>query len=337
MKQILKRMMPSQNSLIDRGLITKLSKCSEEPPIKLVEHCKSINNSYKKGNYTTVTIVVRAVLDYIPTIFGFTDAAQTHSQIRDRRTFKKALQQLDEASRNIADDSLHSPARKGEVLKVSKMTVDNFQGNLTIVLSETLEQLRTNDLRDEGTAKLAERRAIEAKPNRSQLETIEDFIVEQSWYEEYLDDNKVWICESDNLYQIHVRDDHEDFSETWTKVYPDKLGSGKYSVDLLYNGTVIKRFTFVYCDGGRISVVLPKIHVDKADLLKHDGVDRRVFYWEKDSLGFKLMKLVGNFYIYETPENVAKKSKIEIRPNLPEGAPKEQSTTSVTKHTGTVT
>lgn len=313
----LKTLLTNRSNYVDTSLITALQGCSDKPPIKLIEHCTSLNNSYKKRNYTTVAIVIRGVLDYIPTIFGFANTAQVYSELQGKKTFKDALRQLDQATRNLADDGLHSPARKDETLKVSKLTVDNLQGNLAIVLEATAEQLRTNDLRDEGNAKLAEQRAVRPRRQRSQLETFEDYIVNKNWSEQYFDGNKVWICDEDNLYQIHERDDYDEFSEPWTQVYPDSHGSGKHSVDLVYAGTIIKRFTFIYCDGGRISVVMPELYiapehrVPNADL--DDDTDYREYHWEKDSLGYKLMSLIGNFYIYQNPEGVARHSNIHIK------------------------
>ena len=313
----LKNLLTNRSNYVDTSLITALQSCSDKPPVKLIEHCTSLNNSYKKQNYTTVAILMRGVLDYIPTIFGFANTAQVYSELQGKKTFKDALRQLDQASRNLADDGLHSPARKEETLKVSKLTVDNLQGNLNIVLDTTAEQLRTNDLRDEGNDKLAKQQAIKPKRQKSQLETFEDYIVNKNWTEREIDGDTVWICESDNLYQIHKRNDYDEFSEPWTQVYPDKNGSGKYSVDLVYAGTIIERFTFIYCDGGRISVVMPELYIAPEHRVPNkdwdDKTDYREFFWKKDSLKYKLMQLIGSFYIYNTPEGVAKHSNIQIK------------------------
>ena len=313
----LKNLLTTRKKYVDARLVAALSTCSDKPPVKLLEHCNSLNNSYNSGDYTTVAIVIRGILDYIPTIFGFTNTAQVYSELQGKKTFKEALKQLDTASRNLADDGLHSPARKEETIKVSKLTVDNLQGNVALVLDATAEQLRTNDLRDEGNAKLAEQRAVKPRRQKTQLETFEDYIENKQWSEQEINGETVWICEADNLYQIQVRRDTDEFSEPWTQVYPDKHGSGKYSVDLVYSGTIIKRFTFIYCDGGRINVVMPEMYLAPEHRVPNvdfdDPTDYRVFRWHKDSLGYKLMSLIGSFYIYETPEGVAKHSNIEIK------------------------
>lgn len=313
----LKKLLTNQKRYIDATTITALETCSDKPPVKLIEHCKSLNNNYKNQNYTTVAILIRGVLDYIPTIFGFANTVQVYSELKGKKTFKEALKLLDQASRNLADDGLHTPARKDETLKVSQITVDNLLGNLNLVLAETVEQLRTNDLRDEGNKKLIEQNTVKPKRQKSQLDNFEDYIVSKNWTQQEIDGTTVWICESDNLYQIHERSSYGEFSEPWTRVYPDKNGSGKYDVDLVYAGSIIKRFLFVYCDGGRINVVLPEIFIPEKYKLPNriigDGKDYREFYWEKNSLKYKLMNLIGSFHIYDTPEGVARHSDITIK------------------------
>jgi hypothetical protein len=38
-----------------------------------------------------------------------------------------------------------------------------------------------------------------------------------------------------------------------------------------------------------------------------------IYYWERNSLDFKIGKIIGNFYIHNNIEGVAKIVKIEIR------------------------
>lgn len=104
MANFIKYLPSYRNNYVDTSLMTALQGCSDKPPVKLIEHCNSLNNSYKKRNYTTVAIVIRGVLDYIPTIFGFANTTQVYSELQGKRTFKDALKQLDQASRNLADD-----------------------------------------------------------------------------------------------------------------------------------------------------------------------------------------------------------------------------------------
>ncbi|MFA6446124.1 MAG: hypothetical protein WCW14_02635 [Candidatus Paceibacterota bacterium] len=136
----------------------------------------------------------------------------------------------------------------------------------------------------------------------SHLEIIEQYVEGEDWYEELIDHKEVWICKKDNLYQIHKNRDSEDFSEPWTQVYPNALGSGKYSVDLTYNNNHLKRFDFIYCDGARIHVVMPEMKTDIRNIWEgkdiKNGSYRNVgYFWKTNSLGVKLTRLIGFSHI----------------------------------------
>lgn len=124
------------------------------------------------------------------------------------------------------------------------------------------------------------------------------------WRKEIIDNKEVWFYEKDNFYQIEIGEKDRDFSEEWTRVYPDKDGSWARHVYLKINGLPIKQFLFVSCDGGRILVPAPNRKV----------VDNKISFWfDKNSLEYKIGKIIGNFYIYENIEGVAKMSNIEIK------------------------
>jgi len=136
------------------------------------------------------------------------------------------------------------------------------------------------------------------------IKTFEKHVEESSWSKEFIGDKRVWICDDDNAFQIEADDNSEDFTEKWTTVFPDRNGSGKREVYLSINGTRIKSYIFVWADGGRIFVPLPELESNN---------DEVTYYWERNSLDFKIGKIIGNFYIHKTIEGVAKIAKIEIR------------------------
>ena len=61
------------------------------------------------------------------------------------------------------------------------------------------------------------------------------------------------------MFQIEIGGRDREFSEEWTRRFPDKMGSSAYPVGLKVQGVEIKELTFVSCDGGRIFVPMPKI------------------------------------------------------------------------------
>jgi len=58
-------------------------------------------------------------------------------------------------------------------------------------------------------------------------------------------------------------------------------------------------------DGSRIFVPLPRKTVDDNDKAK--------YYWEKSSLNFKVGRIIGEYYIYNSLKGIAQHSKIEIK------------------------
>jgi hypothetical protein len=153
------------------------------------------------------------------------------------------------------------------------------------------------------------KQAAVAKPTHSQksegdnIEKFEYLLESAHWDKEFIDEKEVWICKKNPLYQVEECDDHSDFTEQWTQVYPDKFGSGKFSVNLKIWGVTVKQLTFVFCDGGRISVPVPRMKVVNDQLL---------YYWVENSIEFKLGQKIGNFYIYGDLQGIAAMSKIEI-------------------------
>jgi len=135
------------------------------------------------------------------------------------------------------------------------------------------------------------------------LKRFEKYLGGSKWREELIDGKEIWVCESNNLYQIEIGDKVRDFSEEWTKVYPGELESWLHYATLKVKGVAIKQIPFISCDGGRINVPMPEKKVKD---------DKRIFYWDKKSLEYKVGKIVGSFYIYENLEGVAEMSKIKI-------------------------
>ncbi len=304
---------------IEDTIIDSFENHKSDKPVKLIEHLKSLNTAYKNKHYPNCAVIIRGILDYIPPFFGCKTIGQLLSQINGKikNTFKESLTEIDKAIRNVADDVLHNPASLKEIIKVTKQTIDNQEGNLKIILEKVVRQLINEDLRGKVKELIINKNSSETQ--KSQLEMFENYIENKEWRKEFIDNKEIWICKEDNLFQIHHLNDYKDFSEPWTQCYPDSLGSGQHSVDLLYNNNFIKRFTFIYCDGGRINVALPQTenNSNKNIWENKDKLGRSYkninFFYEKKNLDFKLTKLIGSFYIYNNIEGIALISKIEIR------------------------
>jgi|GEM_PF-2898258 len=136
------------------------------------------------------------------------------------------------------------------------------------------------------------------------LKTFEKLVENGKWKKEYIGYRGRWVCEDNDLYQIDLSSEHNDFEEEWANIYPNRKAFSQ-PVLLKIRGVEIKQITFVYCDETRIFVPLPeKVAVDSTGSCH--------FEWNKNSLEFKLAKIIGRYYIYKNIEGIAEMSKIKI-------------------------
>lgn len=130
---------PSQDSnltsYIDKTTLLRLTKIQNEnfDLSRLISLCKELDDNYSFGNYHSCAMLLRAILDHIPPIFGKSDFADVCSQYGGR-SFKDIVRPLSETAKKIADDYLHSQISK-KVLVVTKTQV-SFQANLDSLLNE---------------------------------------------------------------------------------------------------------------------------------------------------------------------------------------------------------
>ena len=84
-------------------------------------------------------MICRAILDHVPPFFGhktFNEVANNYGG----KSFKGNAQHLQKSLRNIADNHLHLPVRKKEVLPNQNQI--NFSNDLDVVLSEIIRLLK---------------------------------------------------------------------------------------------------------------------------------------------------------------------------------------------------
>ena len=106
---------------------------------KVIRLCEEINTSYSSGCYFAAAMLIRAVLDHVPPIFGknnFDEVANNYGG----KSFKGAMQHLQIASRNVADGHLHQQIRKSETLPTAQQV--NCGQQLDVLLSEIVRITR---------------------------------------------------------------------------------------------------------------------------------------------------------------------------------------------------
>jgi hypothetical protein len=104
---------------------------------KLIRMTEEMNTVYAARCYYASAMLVRALLDHIPPIFGFRSFSEVaNNYAGGGRSFKESMQHLDGASRKIADGHLHGVIRKKENLPTAHQV--NCSQLLDLLLSEII-------------------------------------------------------------------------------------------------------------------------------------------------------------------------------------------------------
>src|SRR5262249_19419363 len=77
---------------------------------KLVRLCEELNICYRNECFFAVAILTRAVLDYVPPVFGYRNFVEVVNNYPWPRSQKDALSHLENSARKIADLHLHTSA-----------------------------------------------------------------------------------------------------------------------------------------------------------------------------------------------------------------------------------
>jgi hypothetical protein len=120
---------------VEPSVIDQLRQCpSKEYDLgKVVRFCEELNSSYSSGNYLATTLLIRALLNHVPPVFGHTTFQQVVSQ--SPKSVKELLRPLEEVSRDVADLHTHSMIRRKESLP-TKSQVEPFRASLEVLLHE---------------------------------------------------------------------------------------------------------------------------------------------------------------------------------------------------------
>lgn len=107
---------------------------------RLVRMCDELNIAFASGSYLSVAMLVRAIVDHVPPIFGFSTFAEVEGNYGGGRSFKDSTRNLNTSSRKISDAHLHTPVRRREILPTS--TQVDFSNDLDVLLAEIVRILK---------------------------------------------------------------------------------------------------------------------------------------------------------------------------------------------------
>lgn len=126
----------SSDVYVSANRITELSKVRGAYDFtRLIRFLEEINDNFQHENYLSVIILIRAILDHIPPIFGCLNFAQLTGS-HGTKSIKEVFMKLDTSTRKIADMYLHTQIRKKESLP-NRVQV-NFSNELDVLLAEVL-------------------------------------------------------------------------------------------------------------------------------------------------------------------------------------------------------
>jgi hypothetical protein len=130
----------SDDTFVEPSVIEDLRNCmgKKYDLTKVVRLCEELNSSFSSGNYLASTLLIRALLNHVPPVFGHTSFQQVVSQ--SGKSVKELLKPLEEISRDVADLHTHALIRHKESLP-TKNQVEPFKANLEVLLHEILSKV----------------------------------------------------------------------------------------------------------------------------------------------------------------------------------------------------
>ena len=136
----------------------------------------------------------------------------------------------------------------------------------------------------------------------------EAMLANGDWEDRHIDGIKQWVCKNDNNLSIEECDDSESFFEPWANKYPDQRAF-KNTVKLKRSGQTIKELFFIDMDAHRITVPLPRVISPSGGLT---GNASPIYYWDRSSVEYKVGMIIGDYYIYDGIEDVARFCGVDI-------------------------
>jgi hypothetical protein len=132
---------PAEPPYVSLGRISELRAiCSTNWDLrKLIRFCEETNSAYQNDNFLSVAMLLRAIADHVPPIFGAPSFAQYAASCAGR-SHQRSMKHLEGSLRNIADGILHQQIRQRESLPTASQV--DFRQDLDVLLGEVIRVLR---------------------------------------------------------------------------------------------------------------------------------------------------------------------------------------------------
>jgi hypothetical protein len=130
-----------QTEFIDSSIIENLSQVqnTKYDLAKVIQFCLEINGTFNSGYYLATILLIRALLNHVPPIFGYASFSQVVSQSTKSR--KELFKPLEDIARDIADLHTHDTIRHKEHLPTKKQ-LEPFKPSVEVLLQEIITELQ---------------------------------------------------------------------------------------------------------------------------------------------------------------------------------------------------
>lgn len=106
---------------------------------KLIQLCNELNSCHRNRNLYAIIMLCRAIIDHVPPIFGLKSFSEVANNYAGTKSFKESMDRLNNSSRRIADQHLHTQIRNRETLP--NITQVDFSNDLDVLLAEIVRIL----------------------------------------------------------------------------------------------------------------------------------------------------------------------------------------------------
>ena len=135
------------------------------------------------------------------------------------------------------------------------------------------------------------------------------YITHWVWEKKLFDHVQTWICKDTDEYQlVEWNTVVENFKEIWTDIFPDNENNFSYQLFLKRNGIIVREFTWVSCDGGRVRMPIP----DRKNHWKNKRECIMDYFFLKDSLEYRMLQKIWNYWSEDSFERLFEQAKIKI-------------------------
>lgn len=125
---------------VSAALVARLESisCGSFHTVKLAGYCRELNSSYYHGNVVACLLLIRAIMNHIPPVFGHSTFEQVAANVP--RSQKETFTHLQSGVRKLADMYTHTPIRRREAYP-TRTQVDPYKAQVEVLLQEVLCRL----------------------------------------------------------------------------------------------------------------------------------------------------------------------------------------------------